>query len=77
MSVIYNLGAMRTLYEVFFQPLNLSDCDGAPLLPLLYIITNIAFNISALNLLKYSSAVVSSLAVMSSGTSHHLFISLL
>ncbi|XP_042020883.1 protein CLT2, chloroplastic-like [Salvia splendens] len=43
-----------------------TGCDGAPLLPLLYIITNIAFNISALNLLKYSSAVVSSLAVMSS-----------
>ncbi|XP_057773308.1 protein CLT2, chloroplastic-like [Salvia miltiorrhiza] len=45
---------------------NTTDCDGAPLLPLLYIITNIAFNISVLNLLKYSSAVVSSLAVMSS-----------
>ncbi|KAH6755726.1 CRT transporter 2 [Perilla frutescens var. hirtella] len=45
---------------------NTTDCGGAPLLPLLYIVTNIAFNISALNLLKYSSAVVSSLAVMSS-----------
>ncbi|KAL3845762.1 hypothetical protein ACJIZ3_003165 [Penstemon smallii] len=45
-----------------------TGCDGAPLLPLLYIITNIAFNISVLNLLKFSSAVVSSLAVMSSGT---------
>ncbi|KAL3634037.1 Protein clt2, chloroplastic [Castilleja foliolosa] len=45
---------------------NTSGCDGAPLLPLLYIITNIAFNISVLNLLKFSSAVVSSLAVMSS-----------
>lgn len=43
-----------------------TGCDGAPLLPVLYIVTNIAFNISALNLLKYSSAVVSSLAVMSS-----------
>ncbi|KAK4489968.1 hypothetical protein RD792_000622 [Penstemon davidsonii] len=43
-----------------------TGCDGAPLLPLLYIITNIAFNISVLNLLKFSSAVVSSLAVMSS-----------
>ncbi|GFP97410.1 crt homolog 3 [Phtheirospermum japonicum] len=45
---------------------NTSGCDGAPLLPLLYVITNIAFNISVLNLLKFSSAVVSSLAVMSS-----------
>lgn len=52
-------------------------CDGAPLLPLLYIITNIAFNISALNLLKYSSAVVSSLAIMSSGTPHQMFVRLL
>ncbi|XP_061371732.1 protein CLT2, chloroplastic-like isoform X2 [Gastrolobium bilobum] len=38
--------------------------DGAPLLPLLYIITNLAFNISLLNVLKSSSAVVSSLMVM-------------
>ncbi|KAL8487818.1 hypothetical protein ACS0TY_024219 [Phlomoides rotata] len=45
---------------------NTAGCDGAPLLPLLYITTNIAFNISVLNLLKYSSAIVSSLAVMSS-----------
>ncbi|KAK6130535.1 hypothetical protein DH2020_035716 [Rehmannia glutinosa] len=45
---------------------NTTGCDGAPLLPLLYIVTNIAFNISVLNLLKFSSAVVSSLAVMSS-----------
>ncbi|XP_012838846.1 PREDICTED: crt homolog 1-like [Erythranthe guttata] len=45
---------------------NTTGCDGSPTLPLLYIITNIAFNISVLNLLKYSSAVVSSLAVMSS-----------
>ncbi|XP_011074278.1 protein CLT2, chloroplastic [Sesamum indicum] len=45
---------------------NTTGCDGAPMLPILYIITNIAFNISVLNLLKYSSAVVSSLAVMSS-----------
>ncbi|XP_031114496.1 protein CLT2, chloroplastic [Ipomoea triloba] len=43
-----------------------SGCDGAPLLPLLYITTNIAFNISILNLVKISTAVVSSLAVMSS-----------
>ncbi|PIN19716.1 putative integral membrane protein [Handroanthus impetiginosus] len=45
---------------------NTTGCDGAPLLPLLYITTNIAFNISVLNLLKFSSAVVSSLAVVSS-----------
>ncbi|XWS24000.1 hypothetical protein CRYUN_Cryun28dG0063600 [Craigia yunnanensis] len=40
-----------------------SGCEGAPLLPLLYIITNMVFNISVLNLLKVSSAVVASLAV--------------
>ncbi|XVF36565.1 hypothetical protein REPUB_Repub19eG0068500 [Reevesia pubescens] len=40
-----------------------SGCEGAPLLPLLYIITNMAFNISVLNLLKVSSAIVASLAV--------------
>ncbi|OUZ99759.1 Chloroquine resistance transporter-related [Macleaya cordata] len=37
------------------------DCAGAPLLPLLFISTNMAFNISLLNLVKISSAVVSSL----------------
>ncbi|KAL4556527.1 hypothetical protein LXL04_039183 [Taraxacum kok-saghyz] len=41
-----------------------SGCDGSPLLPLLYIINNIAFNISVLNLVKISSAVVSSLAIV-------------
>ncbi|XP_047324652.1 protein CLT2, chloroplastic isoform X2 [Impatiens glandulifera] len=45
---------------------NTVGCNGAPLLPLLYIVTNIAFNISLLNLLKISSAVVSSLASMTS-----------
>ncbi|KAL2529746.1 CRT (chloroquine-resistance transporter)-like transporter 2 [Forsythia ovata] len=45
---------------------NTTDCAGAPMLPLLYIIINITFNMSLLNLLKYSSAIVSSLAVMSS-----------
>ncbi|XP_023533653.1 protein CLT1, chloroplastic [Cucurbita pepo subsp. pepo] len=40
----------------------LSGCDGAPLLPLLFILVNIGFNISLLHLLKISSAVVSSLA---------------
>ncbi|KAF8404733.1 hypothetical protein HHK36_009622 [Tetracentron sinense] len=38
------------------------SCDGAPLLPLLFIVINVAFNISLLNLVKISSAVVSSLA---------------
>ncbi|GAB4839473.1 hypothetical protein Ancab_028996 [Ancistrocladus abbreviatus] len=41
---------------------NMTGCDGAPLLPLLYVFTNIAFNISALNLVKISTAVFSSLA---------------
>ncbi|KAF5727591.1 hypothetical protein HS088_TW22G01287 [Tripterygium wilfordii] len=39
-----------------------SGCDGAPMLPLLFVIVNMAFNISLLHLLKISSAVVSSLA---------------
>ncbi|KAG5053256.1 hypothetical protein JHK87_005454 [Glycine soja] len=39
-----------------------SGCDGAPLLPLLFIIVNIGFNIALLHLLKISSAVVSCLA---------------
>ncbi|RVW65628.1 Protein CLT2, chloroplastic [Vitis vinifera] len=45
---------------------NIPGCDGAPLLPLLYLATNIAFNISLLNLVKISSAVVSTLAAMAS-----------
>ncbi|KAL2339974.1 hypothetical protein Fmac_007914 [Flemingia macrophylla] len=43
---------------------NKPSCDGAPLLPLLYVITNLAFNISLLNAVKTSSAVVASLLVM-------------
>ncbi|KAJ0978839.1 hypothetical protein J5N97_014313 [Dioscorea zingiberensis] len=39
-----------------------SGCEGAPLLPLLFVIVNMAFNISLLHLLKISSAVVSCLA---------------
>ncbi|KAL5582675.1 hypothetical protein UlMin_015117 [Ulmus minor] len=39
-----------------------SGCDGAPLLPLLFVIVNMGYNISLLHLLKISSAVVSSLA---------------
>ncbi|CAL5204567.1 unnamed protein product [Lathyrus oleraceus] len=41
-----------------------TGCDGAPLLPLLYVITNLAFNISLLSVLKRSSAVVASLVLM-------------
>ncbi|KAF9589096.1 hypothetical protein IFM89_018827 [Coptis chinensis] len=37
-------------------------CQGAPILPLLFIIVNMAYNISLLHLLKISSAVVSCLA---------------
>lgn len=37
-------------------------CDGAPLLPLLFIIVNMGYNISLLHLLKISSAVGSCLA---------------
>lgn len=39
-----------------------SGCDGAPLLPLLFIVVNMGFNISLLHLLKISTAVVSCLA---------------
>ncbi|KAM7273977.1 hypothetical protein ACFE04_028641 [Oxalis oulophora] len=39
-----------------------SGCAGAPLLPLLFVLVNMGFNISLLHLLKISSAVVSSLA---------------
>ncbi|XP_057773318.1 protein CLT2, chloroplastic-like [Salvia miltiorrhiza] len=41
---------------------NTTGCEGAPLLPLLYIASNIFFNISILNLLKVSNAIVTSLA---------------
>lgn len=37
-------------------------CEGAPLLPFLFILINMGFNISLLHLLKISSALVSSLA---------------
>ncbi|XP_042002081.1 protein CLT3, chloroplastic-like isoform X2 [Salvia splendens] len=40
----------------------LNRCNGAPLLPLLFVIVNMGFNISLLHLLKISSAVVSCLA---------------
>ncbi|KAB2628738.1 crt-like protein 1 [Pyrus ussuriensis x Pyrus communis] len=41
-----------------------TGCNGAPLLPLLYVATNLFFNISLLNVVKISSAVVASLIVM-------------
>jgi len=44
-----------------------SGCDGAPLLPLVFIIVNIGFNVALLHLLKISSAVVSCLASTFSG----------
>ncbi|XP_057954316.1 protein CLT1, chloroplastic-like isoform X2 [Malania oleifera] len=44
-----------------------SGCDGAPLLPLLFVVVNMGFNISLLHLLKISSAVVSCLASTLSG----------
>ncbi|KAK9809203.1 hypothetical protein WJX72_011262 [[Myrmecia] bisecta] len=40
-----------------------SDCSGAPLLPALYTLTNLAFNISALNLLRTAGNVVMSLVM--------------
>ncbi|CAA7399419.1 unnamed protein product [Spirodela intermedia] len=43
-------------------PAYLRSCEGAPLLPLLYMLVNITFNISLLSLVKISSALVSSLA---------------
>ncbi|KAM0954116.1 putative chloroquine-resistance transporter [Dioscorea sansibarensis] len=39
-----------------------SGCAGAPVLPLLFVMVNMAYNISLLHLLKISSAVVSCLA---------------
>ena len=44
------------------------DCGGAPFLPLLFIVVNMAFNISLLNLVKMSSAVVASLTSTSAGS---------
>lgn len=45
-----------------------AGCEGAPLLPLLYVITNLSFNITVLNVVKKFSAVVASLVVMLSGS---------
>ena len=49
-----------------------SDCHGAPLLPLLYMALNIAFNISMLNLVKMSTAVVASLTSTLAGHPLHI-----
>eukprot|EP00898_Chlorokybus_atmophyticus_P004435 jgi/Chlat1/4993/Chrsp32S04933 len=38
-----------------------ADCRGAPLLPLLYVAVNMAFNVASLSLLRASSAVVASI----------------
>lgn len=40
-----------------------SNCTGAPLLPALYIFVNIAFNISALNLIRTAGSVAATLAL--------------
>ncbi|XP_073294985.1 protein CLT2, chloroplastic-like [Primulina huaijiensis] len=45
---------------------NTTGCAGAPMLPLLFIISSVLFNISVLNLLKFSDAIVASLAVRAS-----------
>ncbi|KZV55805.1 crt1 [Dorcoceras hygrometricum] len=45
---------------------NMTGCAGAPMLPLLFIISSVLFNISVLNLLKFSDAIVASLAVRAS-----------
>ncbi|KAF8100823.1 hypothetical protein N665_0216s0023 [Sinapis alba] len=51
--------------RLLLKPLaKISGCKGAPVLPLLYIATILAFNISLLHLVKIFSAIVSSLTVM-------------
>ncbi|KAL6578426.1 hypothetical protein OROMI_010754 [Orobanche minor] len=55
---------------------NTIGCDGAPLLPLLYIISNLLLNISILNLLKVSDAIVASLASRASVPISIYFLSL-
>ncbi|XP_010492995.1 PREDICTED: protein CLT1, chloroplastic [Camelina sativa] len=40
----------------------ITGCEGAPLLPVMFVMMNMAYNISLLRLIKISSAVVSSLA---------------
>lgn len=45
-----------------------TGCEGAPLLPIMFVMMNMAYNISLLRLIKISSAVVSSLASTVSGT---------
>jgi hypothetical protein len=50
------------------------DCGGAPFLPLLFIVVNMAFNISLLNLVKMSSALVASLTATSAGPPFFLLV---
>uniref|UniRef100_A0A7N0VIM8 Uncharacterized protein n=1 Tax=Kalanchoe fedtschenkoi TaxID=63787 RepID=A0A7N0VIM8_KALFE len=54
---------MRSGVACFLNMGSIQGCDGAPVLPMLYILTNMAFNISLLNLVKISSAVIASLAM--------------
>jgi hypothetical protein len=59
------------LHKHLIKLLSCAGCDGAPLLPLLFVLVNMGFNISLLHLLKISSAVVSCLASTFSGS--HIF----
>ncbi|GKC20414.1 SKP1-like protein 21 isoform X1, partial [Tanacetum coccineum] len=65
---LYNLLEMGFELIIHLTLITAVGCVGSPLLPLLYIVNNIAFNISIINLVKISSAVVSSLAVVLSGS---------
>ncbi|KAK3148088.1 hypothetical protein QOZ80_3BG0290580 [Eleusine coracana subsp. coracana] len=51
---------------------NLKDCDGAPLIPLLYITLNMAFNISSLNLVKDVYCTGCFIGINFSSTSFHI-----
>jgi hypothetical protein len=53
-----------------------TGCEGAPLLPVMFVMMNMAYNISLLRLIKISSAVVSSLASTVSGTKLCLVVAL-
>lgn len=62
------LNCMNTTFDYKENLLLHAGCEGAPLLPLLYVVTNLSFNITLLSLVKKSSAVLASLVVMLSGT---------
>ncbi|CAN1289775.1 Protein CLT2, chloroplastic [Linum perenne] len=55
-------GCFLNLWSDLPGKLLVESSTGAPLLPMLYIAANLTFNVSMLNLMKVSSAVVSSLA---------------